>query len=61
MASLWDPVTVESIGKKVVRGIEDFDANVRSIGDLLSFGLADDKYSFLYQVAGSISLAIGGV
>lgn len=61
MASLWDPITVESIGKKVVRDIEDFDANVRSIGDLLSFGLADDKYSSLYQVAGSISLAIGGV
>lgn len=58
---MFDKMTPDGIAQKVIEQIEYFDNNVRSMNDLLSFGLDSDKYSILYQSASNVSLAIGGV
>lgn len=59
--SMFDPITTDMIGQEVQKQIAYFDSSVKSMGDLLTFGLNDSKYSKLYDLASTISLSIGGV
>lgn len=61
MAIFFDTITTTTIGNEVKTQIDYFDSNLKSMSDLLAFGLNDDKYSSLYTTASNISLAIGGV
>lgn len=59
--SIFDPITVEDVGNAVLEQIKDFDEKMKSLNNVLSFGLNDSAYSGFYQVADQISVAIAGV
>lgn len=59
--SMFDPITTDMIGQEVQKQIAYFDSSVKTMGNLLTFGLNDSKYSKLYDFATTISLSIGGV
>jgi hypothetical protein len=58
---MFDKITTDIIGQEVQKQISYFDDTVKGMSNLLAFGLNDGKYHKLYEVASSISIAIGGV
>lgn len=59
--SLFGGYTVAEIGAEVQKQMSYFDSNINALSDLLAFGLNDEKYSRLFDVASKVSTTIGGV